>query len=316
MKEQLSVLIMVKSAEGSLTAVHRAIHERLDELGPEFEMIYLLGVSDQKVLDEARALHAENPGQVRVLQFAPGVGEAGMLTAGLERAHGEILLSVPAKLETDLAELPQLLEAVQGGTDVAIACRTSVSSSRLQSRLFNRILSFAAGTSFTDVASSTRAIRRQVIDEIALYGEYHRYLPLLAERLGFAVKEIPAASPSSADAPVVHTPKVYFLRALDVLSVFFISRFTRYPLRLFGGVGSAFAAVGAVLLVVIGVQRFLGTPLANRPLLVLGTLLVGLGVQAFTIGLLGELILFFQARNVRDYRIVAIYDASTDQNSV
>jgi hypothetical protein len=95
-----------------------------------------------------------------------------------------------------------------------------------------------------------------------------------------------------------------------VLTVMFVSRFTRYPLRLFGGVGSAFAALGVVIFLVIGIDRLFGTPLSNRPILVLATLLVGLGVQSFTIGLLGELILFFRARTVRDYRIAAVYESS------
>jgi dolichol-phosphate mannosyltransferase len=108
----------------------------------------------------------------------------------------------------------------------------------------------------------------------------------------------------------VHPLRIYLVRAMDVLSVFFISRFTRHPLRLFGGVGAAFAGIGLAVLLVVVIQRFTGTPLADRPVLVLGTLLVGLGVQAFTIGLLAELILFFHARSIRDYRVSAVYEGS------
>jgi hypothetical protein len=154
----------------------------------------------------------------------------------------------------------------------------------MQSELFNRLVSLASGSRFRDVASETRALHRQVAGETPLYGDLYRYLPLLAERLGFRVQEIPAAQHSRATAPVVHAPRIYLWRAIDILSIFFISRFTRHPLRLFGGVGSAFAAVGLVILLIVAIQRFAGTDLAERPVLVLGTLLVGLGVQAFTIG--------------------------------
>jgi hypothetical protein len=134
-------------------------------------------------------------------------------------------------------------------------------------------------------------------------------LPLLAERLGFSVREVLAEPHPRMSAQLTGSLSAYFSRAIDILSIFFISRFTRYPLRLFGGVGSAFAAFGFAILLVVGAQRLLGQPLADRPVLVLGTLLVGLGVQAFTIGLLGELLLFFHARDIRDYRIAAIYEA-------
>ena len=183
-------------------------------------------------------------------------------------------------------------------------------SARIQSELFNRLVSLAAGTSFRDVASETRVFRRQVVEETPLYGDFYRYLPLLAERLGFDVREIPAAQDPRARAPVVHSLRLYLWRAMDVLSIFFVSRFTRHPLRLFGGVGSAFAALGALILLVAAIQRFTGTPLADRPVLVLGTLLVGLGVQTFTIGLLGELILFFHARGIRDYRVSAVHEGA------
>ena len=235
-----------------------------------------------------------------------------MLTAGIERAKGEIVLTVPPRFEVESNALATLYEAVENGADLAFASRASwvsATSARYQSRIFNKLISWAVGTHFTDIASSTRAMRREVLEEIPVYGDFHRYLPVLVGRLGFAVQEIPATQHPSKVAPLVHAPQLYLWRAMDILSIFFLSRFTRYPLRLFGGMGSLFGVVGAGILLAVGIQRVLGTPLAGRPIVVLGTLLVGLGVQAFTIGLLGELILFFHARNIRDYRIAAVYEA-------
>jgi hypothetical protein len=157
-------------------------------------------------------------------------------------------------------------------------------------------------------------MRREVAHEVPLYGDFHRYLPVLADRLGFVVREVPVRQHPRATAPVVHSPLTYLYRSLDLLTIFFLSRFTRRPLRLFGGIGTLFGAAGAAILAVVGAQRLLGTPLADRPILVLGTLLVGLGVQAFTIGLLGELILFFHARRTRDYRIAAVYEPTEESS--
>ena len=175
--------------------------------------------------------------------------------------------------------------------------------------MFNRLVSWAAGVNFTDVASSARAIRREVAKELPIYGDFHRYLPILADRLGFDVREVLGGEPLDLKRPSLHRPGIYLWRAIDILSIFFLSRFTRLPLRLFGGVGAAFGAFGSGIILILGIQRLLGTPLADRPLLVLGVLSLGIGVQAFTIGLLGELILFFHARSIRDYRIASVHEA-------
>jgi hypothetical protein len=121
----------------------------------------------------------------------------------------------------------------------------------------------------------------------------------IAERLAFSVREALSEPHPRTSAPFTGSLSVYFWKAIDILSIFLISRFTRYPLRLCGGVGSVFAAFGFAILLVVDVQRRVGEPLAHRRVLVLETLLVGLGVQAFTIGLLSELLLFSHAQHSR-----------------
>jgi hypothetical protein len=234
-----------------------------------------------------------------------------MLRGGAHEARGDLLATFPACYETDLGVFPALYEAVLGGADLAFAARTQGTGtlSSFQSHLFNKAVAWATGLGFRDIASRTRLLRKSVLEEIPLYGDFHRYLPVLAERSAFRVREIPAAEHPRATTPLLRSPLTYLWRALDTLTVVFISRFTRYPLRLFGGVGAIFAAAGALILLVIGVQRMLGTPLANRPILVIATLLLGLGVQAFAIGLLGELQLYFSGRRMRDYRIATILQA-------
>lgn len=314
MSPRISVLVPVNEASPDLGPVCDELLERASALDPGFELLLLLRTLDEPTVARAREI-GEGDKRVRVLRFAPSAGEAFALSAGVEKARGELIVTAPARFETDLSALSALHDAVcEEGADVAVAARqrgASGRSARAQSQLFNRLISRAAGSHYQDIASGTRVIRRAVFDEIPVYGDFHRYLPILADRAGFRVVELPAAQDARARAPVVHNPLLYLWRGIDVLTVLFISRFTRHPLRLFGGVGSLFAAVGLLLLLVIGVQRLAGTPLADRPILVLATLLMGLGVQAFSIGLLGELLLFFHARRVRDYRIQAIYESET-----
>ena len=308
-----SVLVSVAPEPDDLLALHEELQKELAKLEGSAEVLYLLGDARSRAAEQARRLQKQEPDRVRVFQFARSGDRAGMLSAGVEHARGEILFTLPARFEIDLAAIGDLHAAIAGGADLAFASRTrgkSGTAARLQSELFNRAVSLASGRRFHDVASETRALRREVARETPLYGDFYRYLPLLAERLGFQVEEIPARQHPRASSRAVHPLRIYLWRAIDVLSIFFISRFTRHPLRLFGGVGSAFAALGALILLVAVIQRIGGTALGDRPVLVLGTLLVGLGVQAFTIGLLGELILFFHARSIRDYRVGAVYEAS------
>jgi hypothetical protein len=307
---KLSVLIPVVGPAPDIARVHQELGAQLAELGLDHEVMYLVGTGDHETIEEVARLARDGKAHTRVLRFGETVGEAAMLSTGSDEAEGELIVTLPPRLETDLAALPALVEAVAAGDDLVIATRkrrASGNAARRQSELFNRLISWAAGSSFHDIASSTRAFRREVLREVPLYGDFHRYLPILAHRAGFRVREIPVDQHADAKPPRVHRPFLYVWRVIDLFAVFFIARFTRHPLRLFGGVGSVFAIAGGLLLAVLAAQRLLGTPLANRPLLVLATLLVGLGVQAFTIGLLGELLLFFHARSLRDYRIAAVY---------
>lgn len=312
-KTSLSALVTVTAAAADLDVLHCELSERLAALSSDYEVLYLVENSAPiAAREQVSALREAEPERVRVVEFARAVDRAGILSSGIERSRGDVLFTIPDHLQIDLGTLGALYAAIEAGSDLVFASRQrgqSGSSARLQSELFNRAVSLASGGNFRDIASETRAMRRRVAEETPIYGDFYRYLPLLAERLGFRVDEVPAQQHARANTRAVHAPRIYLWRAIDVLSIFFISRFTRHPLRLFGGVGAAFAFAGAVILFAVAIQRVLGTPLADRPVLVLGTLLVGLGVQTFTIGLLGELILFFHARKVRDYRVSAVYES-------
>lgn len=309
----VSVLVSVTADADDLVELHGELAAELQKLRLEYELLFLIGSAPARALEQALSLQRLHTSNVRVLQFAPSVGKAGMLDAGIRCSRGSVLLTLPGRFEVELGALGALLEAVRGDADFAFASRTRGrvgAAARVQSELFNKLVSLAAGTRYRDIASETRALRRQVAEETPLYGDFYRYLPMLADRLGFRVQEIPATQHPRTRTRAVHALRIYVWRAVDILSIFFIGRFTRHPLRLFGGVGSVFGAVGSAILLLVAVQRLTGTPLSDRPVLVLGTLLLGLGVQIFTIGLLGELILFFHARSIRDYRIAAIYEGS------
>jgi hypothetical protein len=309
----ISVLVPVVERHDSLQELHHSVLPEVEKLG-SFEFLYLISAGFEAAFEQALKLHQEDPGHVRVLRFARRIGAADALAAGFHRAQGDIAITIPAYFDADPAVLGALCAAVESGADLAFAVRMGRSDGvvkPLQTTLFSRLSSWATGTHFNDVGSATRALRREIVHDLPLYGEFQHFLPALAHGGGFRVVEVPAARDPRSQAPRVYRLRVYLYRALDLLSLFFLSHFTRRPLRLFGAAGTVFGALGAAILLVTGVQRLLGTPLADRPILVLATLLLGLGVQAFTIGFLGELLLYFHVRELRDYRIAQIYEAES-----
>jgi hypothetical protein len=152
-------------------------------------------------------------------------------------------------------------------------------------------------------------MKRKVAEEVTLYGDLHYFFPILAHQRGFKIAEI-AVQPSRHDnGRRLFQPASYLRRLLDLLNLFFLVKFTRKPLRFFGSIGAGLFASGTTITGYLGAYRVLGLGgIADRPLLILGVLLMVVGVQLFSIGLLGELIIFTHAREVKDYQIKDVLD--------
>lgn len=144
---------------------------------------------------------------------------------------------------------------------------------------------------------------RDVLLQLPLYGDFHRFLPLMALRDGYRVEEVDAPQHPADVSPRVYAPGTYLRRLVDVLGLFFLIRFTEKPLRFFGLIGALFALVGLTISSILVVQRFQGEGLTDRPLLILGVLLVVLGVQSIALGLIGEMIVHLNAPKRRSYRL-------------
>lgn len=155
-------------------------------------------------------------------------------------------------------------------------------------------------------------MRREVLSEIPLYGDFFRFLPVLAIREGYQVEEIDAPQHSSDVKTRVYSPGIYLRRLIDVFGLFFLARFTYKPLRFFGMIGGTLVVFGGLVLVVLFLQRLAGEPLAGRPLLLLGVLMFTLGVQAIALGLIGEIIVHFNAPARSPYRVKA--DTAADES--
>jgi len=306
----VSAIVPVSERQDDIHDLYTEYRTALDSLNRPYEIIFILDGAFPQAY-EALASLREQGAQIKLIQLTQSFGEAAALTVGFEQARGNIILTLPAYYQADPAVIPDLIRGLDNH-DMVTGRRWPRSDGRLkklQTSLFHRILKFVADSSFQDLGCGMRAFKRQVVEEIPLYGDQHRFLPVLAEKRGFRVIEINVPQSQRDTAPSVYRPGVYLRRMLDILTVFFLVKFTKKPLRFFGLIGSAtFACGGLVLLLVVFQRIFLDVSLADRPALLLSSLFVVLGVQLFALGLIGELIIFTHARDIKEYTIDEILE--------
>jgi hypothetical protein len=302
---RVSVLVVVSERPAPLDRLYQAYASSLRAAGWSFEVLFVLGSAGAARAASLRALRA-NGEPIRVLEVAQGQGEATLLRLVAARARGDLLLSVPAYWRVEPASVPALLKGVEDGADMVVARRWPRADSwvnRLQNRVFHRLLRSCTGSHLRDLACGVRAFRPHVLAEVPLYGDFNRFFPLLAQRAGFRVEELPLPQHEEDVAPRVYSPGIYLRRVLDLLGMFFLLRFIHKPLRFFGILGSLLAMAGTVVLLALAVQRLDGQGIADRPLLLLGVLLLALGVQVVALGLIGEIIVFLSSHDAPSYRL-------------
>ena len=308
----VSVIVPVTERPDPLADIYLEYSRAIAESGRSHEFLFTVEPSHRSAVDSLRAL-ATRGEPIRVIEVGHAVGESTLLKLGASRARGDVLVALPAYHRVVAEAIPEIIDAVEGGADLANCRRWPRRDSwlnRLQTWALHTMVTGLAGGRVRDVGSGVRAMRPAVLRELPLYGDFFRFLPVLALRDGYSVVEVDAPQ-HPRDARVrVYSPGTYLRRAIDVFGLFFLSRFTYKPLRFFGLIGSLLSAVGGVILAVMFVQRMGGQGMANRPLLLLAVLLFTLGVQAVALGLIGEIIVHFNAPSRRAYR-VAGEDAAT-----
>jgi hypothetical protein len=301
----VSVIVPVTERPHDLAWLYRTFSAELVAAARPYEFVFVAEPWARPCIDVLGPLVAAGE-PIRVLEVGQTVGEAAMLDAAASTCSSPIIATLPAYPRVQPGALEGLIEEVEAGADLASAVRVSRDASlvnRIQNRIFHGLLSQLGARGFRDVASGVRAMRRTILDDLPLYGDFFRFLPVLARREGFNVVECEAAQHLEDQRARVYAPGVYLRRLIDLLGLFFILRFTHKPLRFFGLVGSSFALGGAVILAVLFVQRVGGRGIADRPMLLLGTLLLVLGVQAIAMGLIGEIIVHLSASHRRTYRL-------------
>lgn len=305
MNNLVSLVIPVSSPDTDVEGLVRGYGEALRRCRQPHELVFVLDGVAGSVHQTLRALAADWPIKVVRLQGG-GLGESIALSAGVERAKGDLVINAPPYLQVEPDDLIKVIQALESGADFVATWRHPRIDpwlNQLQSKLFNTALGFLMGVKFHDLNSGVRGMRRNVLDEVNVYGEQYRFLPVLAMRQGFRTVEVKVRHREEKGRTGFYGIGVYIRRMLDILAVTFLTRFTQRPLRFFGMLGLILMLVGLALTVQPLYAKLSGAGGADKPILVLGTILIAFGFQLIGFGLVGEIIIFTQARNLRDFKV-------------
>jgi len=302
----LSVVVPVLDEEKSIKPLYSGLDKVLGALGQQYEIIFVDDGSQDGSFDILKSLHAGDRKHVRVIQFRRNFGKTAALTAGFRQARGDSVITMDADLQDDPAEIPVLLKRLDGDFDLVVAWRHNRQDSlskRLPSKIANTAVSLLTGVKVHDLNCGFKAYRREVVQDLKLYGELHRFIPVLAHWQGYRVTE----------EKVTHRPRQYGQSKygverlgrsfLDFGMVLFLTYYLKRPMHLFGTLGALLFLLGFAIGLYLTGLWLLGEGIGWRPLLFLGILAMIVGVQMGSIGLLGEMIRNFAYDPEEEYSI-------------
>ena len=291
---KISVVIPIYNEEENIEALYRELAEVVHELPQKTEIVFVDDGSSDRSLQILEEIQAREPGVI-VVSFRRNFGQTAALSAGFDYADGDIIITMDGDLQNDPHDIPALVREIEAGYDVVTGWRFKRKdpflSRRLPSMIANRIISRITGVRLHDYGCTLKAFLREVTSNIRLYGEMHRFIPAIASGMGISFTEIKVNH-----RPRIHGTSKYGITRtlrviLDLMTVKFMLSYATRPLHVFGSVGFVATSIGFFLALYMTVQRqFFAVPMANRPLLLLAVLLIFIGIQFVTIGLLAELV--------------------------
>ena len=303
----LSIIIPLLNEEESINNLYHELVTALAPVNRPYELIFVDdGSSDQSlnILSEIQ----QNDSKVVVISFRKNFGQTAALSAGFDHAKGDIIVTLDADLQNDPNDIPKLLKKLDEGYDIVNGWRFKRKdpflTRRLPSIIANKIISFATNVKLNDYGCTLKAFRKEITQNIRLYGEMHRFIPAVASGMGISIAEV----------KVNHRPRKYgqskygisrtIRVVLDLITVKFLLNYATRPIHVFGLIGFISGTLGFTMALFLTIQRqFFNIPMANRPLLLLAIMLIFIGLQFITLGLIAEL----QARTYHESQNKPIY---------
>ncbi len=290
----LTIVVPIYNEEESIPMLYTRLTEHLQELGMPYEIIAV----DDGSRDRSFALlqeRAQHDPRLRVVRFRRNFGQTAAFSAGFDRARGEVTITIDADLQNDPADIPLLLQKFEEGYDVVSGWRANRQDPfldrRLPSQLANRLISWSTGVHLHDYGCSLKAYRTEILHNIRLYGELHRFIPAIASWQGVAVTEMPVRHYARRFGTSKYGISRIVRVMLDLVTVRFLLSYATRPMQIFGlfGLWSILLGMG-INIYLVALKLLYSEALSNRPLLLLGVLLIILGVQFISMGLMGELV--------------------------
>jgi len=303
----LSVIVPIFNEEENIVTVYEELVHVLEEIHQEFEIIFIDDGSTDQSLKILSKLHKDDP-RVIIISFRRNFGQTAALSAGFDHAKGDIIITLDADLQNDPMDIPKMLDKLNEGYDIVNGWRVNRKdpflSRRLPSMIANKIISIITRVKLHDYGCTLKIFRKEITQNIKLYGEMHRFIPAIASGMGSSVAEV----------KVNHRPRRFgkskygisrTIRViLDLITVKFLLSYATRPIQVFGLLGLCSGIIGFVIALYLTIQRqFYGISLANRPALLLSILLIFMGLQFVTLGLLAEL----QSRTYHEAQNKPIY---------
>lgn len=296
----ISVVIPLYNEAESLPELTKRVYEQLENTGRTFEIVFIDDGSRDGSFDVLNQLKPTYP-EIHIIQFNRNFGKSAALSEGFDSAQGEIVITMDADLQDDPEEIPKLMKKIESGFDLVSGWkkkRNDPITKTIPSKLFNIATRQLTGIKIHDFNCGLKAYRRDVIKAIPVYGELHRYLPVLAHWLGFRVGELVVTHHPRKHGYSKFGVKRFFNGFFDLLTVLFITRFRQKPLHLFGFMGLGCSLLGFGILLYLSILWFQGEGIGKRPLFFLGVLLIIVGVQFFSMGLIGEMLINTRGNNI------------------
>ncbi len=314
----VSVVVPVQSPVAEVRDVAEALGGELQRQGRTWEIIFVFDGVSGRAWEEVQTLRAAYGRRVRSISFKNVFGESVCFSAALERVRGRYLVTSPQYVQIDPVELRPMLSALDDGADFVTPWRhprVDPWLNRLQSSAFNFVIRRIIRMHFHDLNCYFRAIKRDVLDDIAVYGEMYRFLPVIAYRQGYRVVEVKMRHLKEWGTTGFFGVGIYTRRFLDILAVMFLTKFTLKPLRFFGTIGGVLSMAGVAICLWLSIMKLVfHESLSGKPLLLLGVMLIVLGAQILGFGLVGEIIIFSQARNLKEYRVERVYEGKAPRS--
>lgn len=304
-RKKISVVVPVCEQVENTVKNYKEYRNVVESLGQEFEFIYAINNQFSHIADAMREI-AKDDKNLKLLELSRDYGEGTALQSAFDHVTGDTTLILPPYKQATLEDLPKMFSALENA-DVVLAKRWPRRDSRFkqaQTRMFSKLMKKLTNQNYADSGCNVRLLKSEVVKELNLYGDQHRFLHLIANDLGYIPVEVNLQQAEEDVSREQHKPGFYLRRLLDLITIVFLTTFNKKPLRFFGILGSFSIALGITGLLYITYERtFLGIAASDRPLLVLTSLFLVLGIQLIGIGLIGETIIFTHVHQNKGYRI-------------